>query len=519
MRWRSLIIGLVVTLLITSISAESAIFSFNRHRHQRVLDIRPNLIHIFKFRDINTLLGLIRSGRGGVYRASSTNGANTPVWHIGDYWKYDMRFGFEYSIVSMKDAKVENMVIEVTEIRDDRYVLELTSDGLEGEISISGLIPIGTLKGSFNGDAEIERKGLGIKSFSMKIKGKVTLGFIPVSVKFDIKMSFDPALNIFDFPLEVGDRWEIDSISKVEMHGKVASQSFSYSSEDEFTDSMMCERKGEVNGFISYLISGEIGEPSELWYSDDAGFLSKVNEKVDWSGLKATYKLDLISTNYKKEGNRPPYTPNKPVGPTTGEKGIKYAYSSSSTDPDGDQIYYMWDWGDGSRSEWIGPFKSGESVTTTHAWNKEGVYNVRVKARDEKGKESGWSEPLRVTIGKERNEPPDKPLIDGPAEVERTKGYYYRFSATDPDDDKVYLRIKFGSHDYYYGEWLGPFPSGKEIEIYYEWHDPYGEYLIRAKAKDEHGAESEWSVMKVTVAKTPQPKSMKKENSSIYPTS
>ena len=46
----------------------------------------------------------------------------------------------------------------------------------------------------------------------------------------------------------------------------------------------------------------------------------------------------------------------------------------------------------------MGPYKSGEVVNATHAWSESGVYEIRVKAKDAMGFESGWSEPLTVRV-------------------------------------------------------------------------------------------------------------------------
>ena len=38
--------------------------------------------------------------------------------------------------------------------------------------------------------------------------------------------------------------------------------------------------------------------------------------------------------------NEPTEKPSKPSGPTSGKAGTSYSYSSSTTDPDGDQVWY-----------------------------------------------------------------------------------------------------------------------------------------------------------------------------------
>ena len=73
--------------------------------------------------------------------------------------------------------------------------------------------------------------------------------------------------------------------------------------------------------------------------------------------------------------NSAPNKPTRPLGPTHGKKGRYYEYSSSATDPDGDQLYYLWDWGDGL-SGWIGPYDSGELCRISYSWTFKGAYAV-----------------------------------------------------------------------------------------------------------------------------------------------
>ena len=49
--------------------------------------------------------------------------------------------------------------------------------------------------------------------------------------------------------------------------------------------------------------------------------------------------------------NNPPNTPSIPSEPSSGYTGISYSYSTSATNPDGDQVKYTFDWGDDTTSE------------------------------------------------------------------------------------------------------------------------------------------------------------------------
>ena len=98
--------------------------------------------------------------------------------------------------------------------------------------------------------------------------------------------------------------------------------------------------------------------------------------------------------------NCPPNQPSRPEGPTSGTIGMAYTYTTSATDPDGDQIYYKFSWGDGSYSSWLGPYDSGDIVSASHSWSTKGNYEIRVKAKDIFGAESEWSDPLPISMPK-----------------------------------------------------------------------------------------------------------------------
>ncbi|MBS3801639.1 MAG: hypothetical protein KGY65_02705 [Candidatus Thermoplasmatota archaeon] len=101
-------------------------------------------------------------------------------------------------------------------------------------------------------------------------------------------------------------------------------------------------------------------------------------------------------------GNTPPIKPNAPAGKTSGKINTEYSYSTSTTDPDGDDLYYLFDWGDETDSGWIGPHSSGEQVSAEHTWITKDDYQIKVKAKDEHSKESEWSDPLEVAMPKDK---------------------------------------------------------------------------------------------------------------------
>ena len=102
---------------------------------------------------------------------------------------------------------------------------------------------------------------------------------------------------------------------------------------------------------------------------------------------------------FTKEGeNQPPVTPEAPTGPTTGGLGFRYNFTATTTDSDGDNVSYWFDWGDETNSGWLGPIVSGAVQTASHVWGSTGTFNITVKAKDVNGGESGVSVAHKISI-------------------------------------------------------------------------------------------------------------------------
>lgn len=135
-----------------------------------------------------------------------------------------------------------------------------------------------------------------------------------------------------------------------------------------------------------------IADPN--WVFDHwSGDLSGKNNPLDF-----TINGNTTIMAYFAYDNLPPDNPRLPSGPVSGKTGITYNYTTNTTDPDDDQVYYQWDWGDGNISDWLGPAVSGEIATAQHTWTTQGSYQIKVKAKDNLGLESDWSPSLLITM-------------------------------------------------------------------------------------------------------------------------
>ena len=136
----------------------------------------------------------------------------------------------------------------------------------------------------------------------------------------------------------------------------------------------------------------------ELWNKAVTNYINEFGlpYNLHYKTVEEWLSFSDPSTRIKKVSDKPK-KPDTPDGVTLGTIGREYTYSSLTTDPDDDMIKYCFDWGDDSIgwTEWI---PSGEFGSLNHKWEKPGDYNIKVKARDEYGLDSEWSNSLTVTI-------------------------------------------------------------------------------------------------------------------------
>jgi len=205
---------------------------------------------------------------------------------------------------------------------------------------------------------------------------------------------------------------------------------------------------------------------------------------------------DSVTVTYGMNDN--PEKPNRPEGPDSGSVGIEYTYSTHSVDPNDDDIRYGWDWdGDNVVDEWTGFYESGETAEASHTWDFERIYNVKVKAEDELGKQSLFSSPLAVHISD--NSAPEKPETPSGSTIGRPGvSYSYETSSVDPQGDRIYYMFDWADGTEL--EWVGPFGSGDDVSFSHVW-GAKGSYAVKVKAKDDpnddgdlsDGMESVWS--------------------------
>ena len=144
--------------------------------------------------------------------------------------------------------------------------------------------------------------------------------------------------------------------------------------------------------FVQVTLTGYISEYYDDTSSQDEATIVTVDAPNDTPGIDFTLT----------PGETEPPTKPSIDGPSSGITDTDYTFDCMSTDPDDDQIYYLFDWGDETDSDWFGPFDSGDIVSLKHNWISKGTYEVKVKAKDIYGLQSEWSDPLSISIPKNK---------------------------------------------------------------------------------------------------------------------
>lgn len=223
---------------------------------------------------------------------------------------------------------------------------------------------------------------------------------------------------------------------------------------------------------------------------------------IDSYGLSSGWSpiLNVKISGGAQPTNNPPGIPSVPVGPASGITGTSYSYSTKAIDPDGNQIKYVFDWGDGTAST-TSLVSSGSVASSSHIWIVESgmtkTFNVRSKAIDEKGAESSWSGLVSVSINGPDlvNALPKTPRIPEGSLVGRTTyTYTYKTMANDPDGDMVKYTFDWGDGFMSTTDYV---PSGTYASASHKWSGvtpgTFKGFYIKAMATDINGGKSAWS--------------------------
>ena len=292
--------------------------------------------------------------------------ADLPEWSVGNFWEYD----FYINAISIVRISVSSLEFKVDSVSLNEYNMRLfgcVDELIYGTYDYSGLVPYVT------GNAIIDRSSLAINNCKLIFTGIIDLV---------LEIGFNP--DLFDFPLTINKQWSINSNFMLSvMENNVL--------DTPITNTLKVSLSDLYEGYDSFLITG--GDLNKLWYSPDVGFIVSLDTSVE---VLKSILLELSATNFNHMADAPNIATIQ--GPASGKYGEVNQYNVSTTDDQGDQVFYKVDWGDRTQSDWLGPYDSGEPVVINHKWQKKGDYNIRVKAKDINNFQTVWSAPYPVSM-------------------------------------------------------------------------------------------------------------------------
>ena len=277
-------------------------------------------------------------------------------------------------------------------------------------------------------------------------------------------------------------------------------QSYSYSAsatDPDGDDVQLTFDWGDAsNSVTEFVKSSEVIAASHTWSRSGTYYIrAKATDRSSGQSSWSSYSRITISGT----ANRPPGKPTSPGGVGSGVAGKSYSFTGYARDPNRDQIFYTFDWGDDSTTQ-SDLVNSGRSVRVSHTWSLAGTYLVRVMATDSKGGQSPWSSYRKVTISDTTNTPPGKPYP--PAGVRSGfvgKSYSFSGYASDSNIDQIFYTFDWGDDSTTQTDLVN---SRRSARVSHTW-SLAGTYLVRVMATDSKGGQSPWSsYRKVTISDT-----------------
>jgi len=235
-------------------------------------------------------------------------------------------------------------------------------------------------------------------------------------------------------------------------------------------------------------VKGEdaFGEPVDADYNqdgkvtmDEAFIFAEAHDEQSEEPQYGDYPEGIGEIFSLWHGSQAPDTPTKPDGPDNCTQYEYTSFSTSATEPDGEDVYYRFDWGDGTLSDWVGPFAPGHTGEASHNWSELGEYEVKAVAKDINGVQSNWSEPSTIIIVE--NSIPEIPTMTGPKIAITGKELEFKIVSVDPDNHDLFYQI-FWDDDTYI-KWDGPYPSGEEVTFTHTYSEG-GTFKIKSTARD-----------------------------------
>lgn len=232
-----------------------------------------------------------------------------------------------------------------------------------------------------------------------------------------------------------------------------------------------------------------------------------VNHKIF---LLFTFYFALLCTFGCKK-NQAPEPPTVPCSTAKSSASIDsgwvdstYWFFTSAEDPENENVFCMFDWGDDSVSPWSNEVTSGATIKMSHSYTETGNYRVKARAKDIHKNESEWSESRLVVVSSKSPAPYNVEIVSVPESVIVLKPQTFEIQGWDSSlADSIRYQCRFIGFKVdtasdttkfvdstvwsILGDAGGWYESGAVGEIQFTFQDT-GTYIIIPRAKDKSGS-------------------------------
>lgn len=424
---------------------------------------------------------------------------DVPTWYLGDEWVYTIDPLYYSGPNGSFSGTIQNLKQKVVGLADDAYEIEITGD-ISGELSMS--VFSGDLSGDITGASHIRMSDLAEETTELHSVGTITVLYIPFPYEMNLVTSSSPSLEIYDFPLHIGEQWQLVSFSTVS--GSFIVQGLYDQSFDEsqsIDETVQCTQKEQISvpagSYECYTIARS---NTTTWYSTEVGAMVKTT--IDQSDESSTLQLTTTLQSFIRTAQ--PLTISEDITPAVALPGDSVIISgqaliTETSEPVQDGIISIaipstgdtWSTTTDSDGYYSKTIVAPAIYDDTPCDRETGSGGVIVQCSS--GSLSGYRVQTLTTL---RNTPPDTPLIVGETKGKVGVAYTYTIVTQDPEMDDVMYYIDWG--DLTNSSWVGPYHSGENITLSHTFTTK-GTYTIQVKARDSHLAESGWGTLQVSM--------------------
>jgi outer membrane protein assembly factor BamB len=320
-------------------------------------------------------------------------------------WSYELRGG------SLSFNAYHDGVVFISDVYGFVYALDAVSGDLIWENHVAGTFDISspTISG---GLVVIGSRDFNSGAFYVldektgELLWKYTVGAsitAPPSIADGMMLCGTDGWDLYCFDFGIGDDdWLLhryDSLNTAYSPGGLTEWQYVQADCSIVEDVVSCRITNFYDHSVSNIILNLWSDYEGYWYDSLGNMISSTSDSYTIDVLESGSELVLFISEAPVSA---PLKPEVPEGPDSGKVGVEYTYTSSCEDPDGDDLFYLWDWGDGNFSDWIGPYKSGDITSATHSWDNQNTYQVKVRTKDTKGLLSEWSDLFDISMPKEK---------------------------------------------------------------------------------------------------------------------